>query len=586
MLWRDVDCYANLLEDIKGEGDFQMGKVRLPGAKIRRFFAALALITIGGGCTTFQAIVVEPPAKTVFGQGEEFSHQGLRISGITSKGDIKDLSGNSRIRVSGYDPDRTGEQTIIVDYRGVSTTYTITVVGVESIAIAGAPAIARQGMDFDREALSLTAFYGDRIAPLPVRGSVVRISGYNKDSPGAQTLTAEYYGKTAAFAVNVAPLTGIRISRPPAKTTYLSGEALDLAGLEATASWQGVADAPVTPKYLSGFDAATLGAQTVIVEALGRQAAFTVTVKEPANPEKWTPAQGGFAKNITGIVFGNGVFLAAGYNDDKPEESVIAYSADGIAWTKASPFPNFRIGKLFFGGGRFAVCGIAGTDRANYLSTSTDGVRWGRLELADSFGVAGTCTGMAYGNDTLVAVFDSGRVSRSGRSMRINAGEGRFLEAWSSLRGVFFDGSRFIAFDGAGRHIYLAKNQSVWELGEGSIAINGRPISEVVFGGGKFIAVGPDNALGWSLDGILWTDADHRGERLRGGDLNAVDYGFGMYVAVNSRGNILYSRDGFVWTKVASSTFGSTRILDVAYGNGKFVAIGENGRIAYSNRID
>jgi hypothetical protein len=566
-------------------GGWTLRKNRLFGGKTLRFLAALALITLGA-CTTFQSIELTPPAKTLFGQGEDFSYQGLRVVGSTKKGETKDLSGDSRLRVSGYDPGRIGEQTITVDYRGVIATYAVTVVGVESIAIEGTPVTVRQGMDIDRSALRITASYGDRISPLPARSSVVRISGYHKDSPGAQTLTAEYYGKTAAFAVDVAALTGIRISRPPAKTTYLSGEALDLAGLEATASWQGAGDAPVTPKYLSGFDAATLGAQTVIVEALGRQASFTVTVKEPADPEKWTPVQGGFAKNITGIVYGNGVFVAAGYDDDRPDENIIAYSADGIAWTTTSSLLNFRISKLFFGGGRFAACGIAGTDQTNYLSTSTDGVRWGRLELADSFGVEGTCTGIAYGNDALVAVFDSGRISRSGQSMTINSGDGHFLEAWSSLRGVFFDGSRFIAFDGEGRHIYLAKNQSLWEPGEGSIAINGRPISEVVFGGGKFIAVGPDNALGWSLDGILWTDADHKGERLRGGDLNAVDYGFGMYVAVNSRGNIIYSRDGFVWTKVASSTFGSTRILDVAYGNGKFVAIGENGRIAYSNRID
>jgi hypothetical protein len=549
-------------------------------------FAAL-FITMAG-CTSFQAIVVTPPAKIVFGQGEEFSYEGLQVSGITKKGEIKDISGKSRLKVSGYDPDRTGAQTVTVDYRGVTATYTVTVAGVESIAIAEAPAAARQGLDLDRSALRVTVSYGDKLAPRPVQGfdPAVKILGYNKDSPGTQTVTADYYGKTAAFTVTVAALTGIRITKPPATETYLLGESLDLAGLEAAASWQGAGEAPVKPEYVSGFDATARGTQTVIVEALGRRASFTVTVKEPADPATWTPAQGGFAKNITGIAYGNGVFVAAGYDDGNPNEGVIAYSSDGITWRKTSSPSNLKISHIFFGGGRFFACGISGDKRASYLTESPDGINWGRLDLLDGSGVQGDCTGLAYGNDTLIAVFESGRISRSGRSMRIHIGGSQFVEAWPSLRGVFFNGSSFIAFDGAGSYIYLAKNQSAWEIGEGSVAINGRPISEVVFGGGKFIGVGPNNALGWSADGILWTDADHKGEGLRGGDFNGAAYGFGMFVAVNSRGSIVFSRDGFIWTKAASSTFGSTNIRDVAYGNGKFVAIGDSGRIAYSNKID
>jgi hypothetical protein len=557
---------------------------------IALWFMAATAITMSG-CTTFQAIVVTPPAKTVFGQGEMFSYEGLRVTGITTKGETEDLSGDSRLKVTGYDPARTGDQTITVDHRGVTATYTVTVVGVENISIEKTQVTARQGMDIDRSTLRITASYGDRIAPLPVQGDAVKISGYNKDSPGVQTVTADYYGKTAAFTVTVAALTGIRITKPPAKTAYLSGDPLDLAGLEATASWQNSGEAPVTPKYVSGFDTNTRGNQTVIVEALGKRASFIVTVKEPADPATWMPAQGGFAKNITGIAYGNGTFVAVGYNDN-PGESIVARSPDGITWTRNTPGfgspdsrGDFKISSIFFDGNEFVICGLAG-ESGNYTQSSPDGDKWSNMQPADNFGIQGVCTGMACGNDSLVMVFNSGRISLSGRNMRINAGGARFLDAWNSFRGVFFDGNKFIAFDEAGSYVYLGKGKSVWEIGEGSVAINGRPITEVVFGNGKFIGAGPNNALGWSIDGILWTDADHKGEALRGGDFNSVAYGFGVFVAVNSRGNIIYSRDGFAWTKVVASTFGSTNIRDLAYGNGRFVAIGDNGRIAYSNRID
>jgi hypothetical protein len=111
-------------------------------------------------------------------------------------------------------------------------------------------------------------------------------------------------------------------------------------------------------------------------------------------------------------------------------------------------------------------------------------------------------------------------------------------------------------------------------------------ISDVVYGNGKFIGVGHNNTLGWSTDGILWTDADQRGDAFRNGNVIDAAYGFGMFAVVGSSGNIIYSRDGYTWTKVASSTFGSTDIRYVVYGGGKFVAVGDNGRVAYSNKID
>ncbi|GHV85359.1 hypothetical protein AGMMS50230_09670 [Spirochaetia bacterium] len=557
--------------------------------KLLTGLTALTLAAVMSGCTTFQTIALTPPAKVLFGQGEPFSYEGLQVTGITKKGESKDISGDSKLKLSGYNPDRTGEQIITVDYRKVTASYTVTVVGVESFVITQLP-VARQGLDFDGAALHLTVSYGGKITPRAVRGSDrgVQIAGYNKNSAGPQSVTVDYYGKTAVFNIRAAALTGLKITRPPDKVNYLSGEPLDLTGIKAAGTWQGVDDAPVPmPVYVSGFDTAVLGTQTVFVEALGKRASFTVTVKEPAAPVTWTPVQG-FAGNITGISYGSGRFVAAGYNDDKPNEGIIAYSADGTSWIRTSAYINFKITRVFFGGGKFIIGG--NTTERSYIAESSDGIKW---QPQSPYGFTGECTAVAYGKgkqggDIWVVVFDGSRIGYSNGGSWSGAlikNANNYMEFWNSrISGLFFDGSRFIAFDRTGRYLYSADGHW-WEPGEGTITFGGSPVSNVIAGGGKLIGVGPDNALSWSLDGITWTEADHNG-RLRGGSLNAAAYGFGMFVAVNSQGAIIYSRNGFVWTQVFSTTFGSTSIRDVAYGNGRFVAIGGNGRIAYSNKIE
>jgi hypothetical protein len=576
---------------------------------------AVAIITMSG-CATFQSLAVTPPAKTVFAQGEEFTYEGLQVAGVTKKGEAQDISGNARLKITGYNSDRAGEQTITVDYRGVTAAYTITVVSVESIAVVQAPAVARQGMDIDRSDLRVAASYGDKVPPRDVQGNKVNISGYDKDTVGAQTVTAEYYGKAATFTVTVAALTGIRITKPPARVSYFSGEALDLAGLEATGTWQGAGDAPVTPQYVSGFDANTQGNQTVIVEALGKQTSFTVTVKEPSDPARWTPAQSTFAKNTIGVAYGNGRFVAVGY-DDRPEEKIVAYSPDGSAWTKApsqaaSLFAKNIIG-VVYGNGQFVVAGynddrterdVVHRSNESVIAYSADGITWTKASTPQNY-------------RNLKIVFDNGKFitigdyrymhptrmdqmtfsyyqvessdginwsDRNGFWATTSEAQESMNIAWSRIRYVFSAGSKLIALAGTGNYLYSTDNGKSWKGGDEIIAISGGLITDVVYGNDKMIGIGSNNTLGWSTDGIVWTDADN--SELNAGALNAVAYGFGMFVAVSSRGNIIYSRDGYTWTKVASSTFGSSGIHHVVYGDGKFVAIGDNGRIAYSNKVD
>jgi hypothetical protein len=294
------------------------------------------------GCVSFQSIeVTRPPDRRVYGQGQDFDKTGMEVSGITKKGEIKPVP-DSRIHVRGYDKTRPGVQAVSIVYNeDTQTSIEVEVVPVRSISVENAPSLVRQYESIT--GLTVRVDYGGRVPAAIVGAEALRFSGYNRDAAGRQSVTADYYGKTAAFDVTVVEMARLVINAPPGKVTYLTGEELSLEGIKATGTWEGIGDAPVTPKYVSGFDSAAKGRQTVVVEANGRQASFTVTVKEPVDPAVWTPVAGGFAGNITGIAYAGGKFIAAGYNDDKPEESVIAYSPDGVNWTTVNSRVNFKI---------------------------------------------------------------------------------------------------------------------------------------------------------------------------------------------------------------------------------------------------
>ncbi|MDR2375656.1 MAG: bacterial Ig-like domain-containing protein [Treponema sp.] len=570
------------------------------GHKAALFFYVIvigvATVLVAAGCVSFQSIeVIRPPNRTIYGQGQEFDRSGMVVNGITRKGEIK-LVPDSRIRVSGYDKTMPGVQIVFVTYnKDTQTSIEVEVVPVQSISIESAPYLIKQYESIT--GLTVQVDYGGRVPASTVGAEALRFSGYNRDMLGWQFVTADYYGKTATFDVVVVEMQRLIINEPPTKVTYLTGEELSLEGIKATGTWEDLGDAPVTPKYVSGFDSAVRGQQTVIVEANGRQASFTVTVKEPADPVLWTPVIGGFAGNITGIAYEGGKFVAAGYNDDKPDESVIAYSPDGVNWTTVNSRVNFKITSVFPAGGKLFFTGF-NTEGKPVIRASSNGVTMDSNQYAyftDFAEGASRCMGIAYGGGVWVAVFNSGKAAYS-----TDAREWRRIydsnNTWHGNTCVYFDGTKFIALEASGTYHYSnpsARGSSIgtafnWRTGSG-ITINGRPITGVVFGGGKWIGIGPDNTVGWSIDGITWTDADNVGtndDKLRRGDFTGAAYGAGKFVAVNNQGQIIYSRDGYNWTQVFSGTFGSTGIRAVAYGDGKFVAVGDNRRIAYSRVVE
>ena len=106
-------------------------------------------------------------------------------------------------------------------------------------------------------------------------------------SAGVQTVTVNYGGKTATFAVNVQDVTlsGIAIASNPTKTSYYVGDTLDTTGLKLTATYSNGTTQTITGGFTCTPTAlSTAGVQTVTVNYGGKTATFTVSVELPVLP--------------------------------------------------------------------------------------------------------------------------------------------------------------------------------------------------------------------------------------------------------------------------------------------------------------
>jgi hypothetical protein len=59
----------------------------------------------------------------------------------------------------------------------------------------------------------------------------LQFSGYDKDTPGEQTVTVTLQNQSAAFTVTAAPVEQMSIQQPPATEVFMQGDDLDTSGL-------------------------------------------------------------------------------------------------------------------------------------------------------------------------------------------------------------------------------------------------------------------------------------------------------------------------------------------------------------------
>lgn len=150
-----------------------------------------------------------------------------------------------------------------------------------------------------------------------------------------------------------------------------------------------------------------------------------------------------------------------------------------------------------------------------------------------------------------------------------------YFGAGSDLTGLAFGAGIFVGVDSSGLVYASADNGATWTQRAGV----SRWLTDVTYGGGQFVAVGPFGGAGALLPTVfaattdnlsVWTDRSGG----IGNDLRAVAYGGGTFVAVGANMSAYYTDNlAAGWSAGQLSVTGQQTLSDVAYGEGTFVAV-------------
>jgi len=138
-----------------------------------------------------------------------------------------------------------------------------------------------QGQELSLSGLVVTGLYKKDSREVTNEAS---ISGYNKDRPGKQTVTATLKDKSATFTVTVVPVESISILQPPNTTSFKQGNDPNWNGLSVAVKFENSAVPDVTVRpgepsvAITGYGKDKAGTQTVTVNYYGKLATFEVTV--------------------------------------------------------------------------------------------------------------------------------------------------------------------------------------------------------------------------------------------------------------------------------------------------------------------
>lgn len=249
---------------------------------------------------------------------------------------------------------------------------------------------------------------------------------------------------------------------------------------------------------------------------------------------------GGDTWNVGGEIF-SGSFANSIANDNGTkfvavrDGSRIAYSSDGISWSKVTSPITQTLNCVCYGNGKFVAVGISG--KGIY---SSDGISWNAITDM-KFG-SSTINSVCYGNGKFVAVGDDNKGAYSTDGV-----------SWTAIPDMKFT--------------------------------SGIDVYDIACWNNKFVAVGGAWRISYSFDGINWFAAPNE-KTGSSGSFEAIDRYSPFFFAVGGTGgaspNALgaYSMDGVNWTFVDNIGIDRTP-TGIAYGAGRFIIIGSNGQASY-----
>jgi hypothetical protein len=177
------------------------------------------LVTLNGKTATFSVTVgyPAPPVilnsisvttlKTSYAYGEELDPTGIVVRGYYSD-DTDKIEAADEYTVTGYNPEKSGSQTLLVTLNGKTATFSVTVgypappVTLNSINITTLKTSYAYDEAFDPTSIVVRGYYSDGTDKIEVADDYA-ITGYDPEKSGYQTLLVTLNGKTTTFSVNV-----------------------------------------------------------------------------------------------------------------------------------------------------------------------------------------------------------------------------------------------------------------------------------------------------------------------------------------------------------------------------------------------
>ena len=181
-------------------------------------------------------IEVTKPTKKEYNYGEDLNLSGLSVKAVMKSGNKTNVAINN-CKITGYDKNKLGNQTVTVSYNEKIATFQVTVKDYITNLEIVEPTKKEYnyGEDLNLSGLSVKAVMksGNKTN---ITINNCEITGYDKNKIGDQKVTVNYGGKAATFKVRVNNyVTGIEIAKKPTKNQYIEGERIDLTGLVVNA---------------------------------------------------------------------------------------------------------------------------------------------------------------------------------------------------------------------------------------------------------------------------------------------------------------------------------------------------------------
>ncbi len=316
----------------------------------------------------------------------------------------------------------------------------------------------------------------------------------------------------------------------------------------------------------------------------------------------WTPRESGVPFVLSGLAWTGKRFVAVGWS------GALAYSPDGITWTRAGTGPT-PDNKAFADGG---AQGLVAVGRGGSIATSPDGSAWTVRTSGTEKGLASVAwtgrTFVAAGNGGTVLLSNDGVAWRTvdpgvtvdlnavlwtGRGLVAAGTEGTLVasadgERWRkvasptgrTLRGLAQRAGLLVAVGGDSEGGVVLSSEDGGETWTDRTP-NGFPIfSAVASSGSRFVAVGGGGGGGAqgfaasSPDGVDWSG---KARGVSDVDLAAVAWDGAGFVAVGPSGMMFASPDGAGWS--AEPFFTAANLLAVGLGGGRLLAVGEDGAV-------